>query len=77
MSFKCTKSNFSVQVTSTGYPAPDFTETGTLPAGITLHTESGLLTGTPRAGTAGTYPITITVTNSSGSATQSFTLVVL
>ena len=34
------------------------------------------LAGTPAAGTAGTYPLTITATNSVSSATQSFTLTV-
>ena len=34
------------------------------------------LSGTPAAGTGGTYPLTITATNSAGTAHQSFTLVV-
>src|SRR5579862_5942054 len=66
--------NGSFQVTATGFPAPTFSETGALPNNVTL-SPTGLLSGTPAAGTSGTYPITITATNGIGSgATQSFTL---
>ena len=61
-------------MTATGFPAPTFTETGTLPTGVTLST-AGLLSGTPTAG--GTFPITLTATNGVGTpATQTFTLTV-
>ncbi|QBB71920.1 hypothetical protein ELE36_17000 [Pseudolysobacter antarcticus] len=64
-------------VVASGYPGSSFSETGALPSGVTLST-AGLLSGTPAAGTAGSYPITISATNGVGSpATQSFTLVVL
>jgi len=66
----------SFQVTSTGFPAPNYSITGTLPAGVTFHTGTGILSGTPKAGTAGTYPVTITATNSTGAVSQSFTLTV-
>jgi hypothetical protein len=69
-------SALSFQVTSTGYPAPSYNLTGTLPSGITFHAGTGILSGTPRAGTAGTYPVTITATNSQGTTSQSFTLTV-
>ncbi len=63
-------------VTATGFPAPTFSETGALPAGVTL-SAAGVLSGTPAAGTGGTYPITITAANGVGAnATQSFTLTV-
>ena len=67
-------------VTTTGTPTPTLTETGTLPSGVTF-TDNGngtaTLAGTPAAGTAGTYPITITAQQRSGpNATQSFTLTV-
>ena len=63
-------------VTATGSPASTFTASGTLPSGVTL-TKAGLLSGTPAAGTGGTYPITITASNGvSPNATQSFTLTV-
>ena len=45
-------------VTATGFPAPTFTKTGALPSGVTL-SAAGVLSGTPAAGTGGTYPITM------------------
>ena len=61
-------------VTATGFPAPTFSETGTLPTGATL-TAAGVLSGTPTV--AGSYPITITASNGIlPNATQSFTLTV-
>ncbi len=69
-------SSGSFAVTATGSPAPTFSETGALPGGVTL-LPGGTLSGTPDAGTSGTYPITITATNGvSPNATQSFTLTV-
>jgi YVTN family beta-propeller protein len=64
----------SFTVTANGFPAPTFAESGTLPAGVTF--SSGVLSGTPAAGTAGSYPIQITATNTAGTAAQAFTLVV-
>jgi hypothetical protein len=67
----------SFTVTATGNPAPTFGETGTLPSGVTLNATTGVLSGTPAAGSGGTYPITITATNGTApDATQSFTLTV-
>jgi len=70
----------SFQVTATGYPTPTFTEVGVLPTGVTL-SSSGLLSGTPAKGTAGTYEIVVTASNTFGgvdpSTTQAFTLTVL
>ena len=65
-------------VTTTGVPTPSLTETGALPNGVTF-TDNGngtaTLGGTPAAGTAGSYAITITANNGVGSpANQSFTL---
>ena len=63
-------------VTASGYPTSTFTETGSLPSGVTLAT-NGTLSGTPAAGTGGNYPITITAANGvTPKATQSFTLTV-
>jgi hypothetical protein len=65
----------SFTATANGYPAPTISETGTLPSGVTFN--AGVLSGTPAAGTGGSYPITITATNGVGSdATQNFTLTV-
>jgi hypothetical protein len=67
-------------VTTSGDPAPAISETGSLPSGVTfLDNGNGTATlaGTPAAGTAGSYPITITAANGiSPNATQSFTLTV-
>jgi large repetitive protein len=66
----------SFTVTASGYPAPTFTETGTLPAGVTL-ASNGVLSGTPALGTAGVYPITLTASNGvAPEASVSFTLTV-
>jgi len=43
-------------------PAATVTETGALPAGVTM-SSSGVFSGTPAAGTVGTYPITVTASN--------------
>jgi hypothetical protein len=67
---------FAFSVTATGFPAPRFSEVGGLPAGVSF-SSSGILSGTPRTGSAGTYPFTITATNSAGSASQAFTLTVV
>jgi hypothetical protein len=70
----------SFQLHATGHPTPSFSEVGALPKGVTL-SSSGLLSGTPATGTADTYGIVITATNTFGgtnhSATQAFTLRVL
>ena len=67
-------------VTTSGFPAPALTETGSLPSGVTLIDNgdgTASLAGTPAAGTGGVYPFTITANNGVGSAaTQSFTLTV-
>jgi hypothetical protein len=66
---------------ATGYPAPTFS-LGTasscvaLPNGLSL-TAGGVLSGTPAAGTGGTYAICMTASNGVGTAvTQLFTLTV-
>jgi uncharacterized repeat protein (TIGR01451 family) len=70
---------FTFSVKATGAPAPAIVQTtpGSLPAGVTLvdlGTGTATLSGTPA--TAGTYQVTITATNASGTATQTFTLTV-
>jgi hypothetical protein len=69
----------SFTVTTTGSPAPALSLSGTLPAGVTFvdnGSGTATLSGTPGAGTGGTNPLTITATNSGGTATQPFTLTV-
>jgi hypothetical protein len=57
-------------------PAATITEAGALPAGITM-SPSGVFTGTPAAGTAGTYPISVSASNGvSPDTTVSLTIVV-
>ncbi len=70
----------SFTVSTTGVPAPSLTETGTLPSGVTFQDNgngSGMLSGTPAAGTGGSYAVTITANNGVGTAAnQSFTLTI-
>ncbi len=67
-------------VTATGTPTPSLTEDGAVPQGVTFvdnHNGTATLSGTPAAGTGGTYPITITAANGvNPSASQTFTLTV-
>ena len=57
-------------------PTATLTETGRLPAGITM-SAAGVFSGTPAAGTAGTYPITVTAANGFDPAsTAALTIVV-
>ena len=69
---------FTVQ--STGSPTCSLTYSGNLPQGVTFHDNgdgTATLSGTPPAGTAGTYPITITAANIGNAAPpQAFTLTV-
>ena len=64
-------------VTTTGAPTPTLSESGALPTGVTFNTTTGVLSGTPASGTAGSYPLVITAANSAGAnATQNFLLTV-
>ncbi len=70
---------FSFTVTTTGTPTASLAETGTLPSGITFRNNSNgtaTLSGTPGTTSGGTYPLTLTATNSTGSASQAFVLTV-
>jgi unsaturated rhamnogalacturonyl hydrolase len=67
----------SFTVTATGSPTPALSETGTLPSGLVFNSATGLLSGTPAAGTNGSYAIIFTAQNGVGTAaTQIFTLTV-
>ena len=68
-------------VTTTGYPAPALSKTGAVPAGLTF-TDNGngtaTLSGTPSAGSGGTYPLSLTANNGvAPNATQTLTVTVL
>src|SRR5438093_8765591 len=45
-----------------------------LPAGLSVNTITGLISGTPT--TVGTYPITLSATNGNGTGTQTLTLTI-
>ncbi|MHB8221099.1 MAG: glycoside hydrolase family 76 protein, partial [Acidimicrobiales bacterium] len=65
------------QVTTAGNPPPtSITESGALPAGVSFvdnHNGTATLVGTPAAGSARTYAVTLTASGA-GTATQRFTL---
>lgn len=66
----------AVTIPASGTPAPDFTETGALPAGLSL-TSDGTLTGKPKPGTARTYQISVTAANGvAPAATRAFRITV-
>ncbi len=67
--------SFSYQITTTGYPAPRLSKLGTLPKGLTFKAGTGTITGTPAAGSAGTYQIAIAAKNSTGSTVVILTIV--
>ena len=70
---------FSFTVTTTGSPTPTLSHTGTLPSGLTFTSNgngTATLAGTPGATASGVYLLTFTAKNSTGTASQSFTLTV-
>ena len=72
-------SGFSFTVRATGAPAPALAEAGALPQGLTWVDNgngTATLAGTPGVDQGGVYKLTITATNSGGTATQAFTLTV-
>ena len=63
---------FSYTITATNSPT-SFNATG-LPAGLTVNTSTGLISGTPT--TAGTYTVTISATNAGGTGSHTLTLTI-
>ena len=68
----------SFLVTASGVPRPTITLTGgTLPSGVSYNTVTGTLSGSPAAGTTGSYVLTFTAANGVGApVSQTFTLTV-
>jgi hypothetical protein len=66
--------DLKLPVTTKGSPTPSISESGPLPSGVTF-TDHGngtaTISGTPASGTEGTYPVTLTATNSAGHASAS------
>ncbi|MGN8244395.1 fibronectin type III domain-containing protein [Cellulomonas soli] len=66
---------YSTTVLATGTPAPGLAVSGTLPAGMSFNTATGVLSGTPTD--VGTFTFTVTASNGYGSpASQSLALTV-
>jgi hypothetical protein len=66
---------YSFQLVVTGVPAPDVTTSAPLPPGLLL-SPTGLLSGTPLTTAASALPYTlpVTISSSSGTVTENFTL---
>lgn len=63
---------YSQTITATGDTPITWTVSGTLPAGLSLDTATGIISGTPT--TADTYTFTVTATNDNGSTSKAYTL---
>lgn len=69
--FACMASNLPAGNAGVVWAAPG------LPTGLSIDAATGMITGTPDPGTAGTYPITLEVTTPGGTDTESLNLTVL
>lgn len=65
-------------ITTSGYPSPTITESGALPSGMSFKAfanGTALISGTPQLlGSPGDFVITLTASNSSGTATKTITV---
>jgi hypothetical protein len=67
----------SLTVVATGTPPPVLNRTGALPPGLSYNTSTRVLSGTPSAGSVGTYPQAFTASNGFGpDAVQALNVVV-
>jgi hypothetical protein len=68
----------SFTFTASGNPASTFITTDRLPDGVSLNPQTGILSGTPTANSAGVYPLTVKAINGAlPSGSQNFTLTVI
>jgi len=70
----------SFTVVSAGFPGPQISEVGALPAGLAFDVQPGgtaTITGTPAKGSNGVYPITVTATNGVSPDAQQDLLVIV
>jgi len=65
---------YSFTVTATGVPAPTFSVTGALPAGLSLDPVTGVISGTPTA--QGSSAFTIIATNALDDWSEEYTIVI-
>ncbi len=65
--------SYSYDVSASGSPAPNYSLT-TAPSGMTINSATGLIEWTPSS--TGSYNVTVTASNSEGSDTQNYTIVV-
>jgi hypothetical protein len=68
---------FSFTVVATGDPNPTFSTSGALPKGVTFNTSTGVLAGTPAAGSRGVHKLKITAKNAMGQTVQTLSLKVV
>jgi hypothetical protein len=69
----------SFTIKAAGSPFPALTESGTLPSGVTFVDNgdgTATISGTPAAGSAGTYPVMITASNASGTTQKTVKITV-
>jgi uncharacterized protein (TIGR03437 family) len=66
--------NYSFSLSATGGTPPYSWESNNLPAGLTLNASTGILSGMPSS--AGAYSFPVTLSDTSGSTNQTFTLTV-
>lgn len=62
----------SFQLTASYFPTSFSLVSGSLPAGLSLSTATGLISGTPTVG--GSFPVTVGATNGVGTGTQALTI---
>ncbi|MGA2837399.1 MAG: IPT/TIG domain-containing protein, partial [Acidimicrobiales bacterium] len=66
------------RIRATGYPVPYVTETGALPAGLSVTPAGGVITlsGAPSPGSGGVYPVVVEATSATGTTQQALVITV-